>query len=51
MISLEKYLEIFQCVRPSHADDILASAAKGIAEIITVSGYVNVDFKDIKKRL
>ena len=32
----------------SHADDILASAAKGIAEIITVSGYVNVDFKDVE---
>ncbi len=30
------------------ADDILASAAKGIAEIITVPGYVNVDFEDVK---
>ncbi len=31
----------------SHADDILSMAAKGIAEIITVSGYVNVDFEDV----
>lgn len=30
------------------ADDVLASAAKGIAEIITVEGYVNVDFSDVK---
>lgn len=31
----------------SKADDILATAAKGIAEIITVPGYINVDFKDV----
>lgn len=31
----------------SQADDILATAAKGIAEIITVPGYVNVDFEDV----
>ena len=30
------------------ADDVLASAAKGIAEIITVDGYVNVDFADVR---
>ena len=29
------------------ADDILATAARGIAEIITVAGYINVDFKDV----
>ena len=29
------------------ADNILATAAKGIAEIITVAGYVNVDFEDV----
>ncbi len=29
------------------ADDILTTAAKGIAEIITVPGYINVDFKDV----
>jgi len=30
-----------------HADNILTTAAKGIAEIITVAGYVNVDFEDV----
>lgn len=30
------------------ADDILATAAKGIAEIITGNGLVNVDFADVK---
>ncbi|MEN0006081.1 MAG: cell division protein FtsZ [Bacteroidota bacterium] len=29
------------------ADNILTTAAKGIAEIITVPGYVNVDFEDV----
>src|SRR6056297_686948 len=32
----------------SHADNILAAAAKGIAEIITVPGYINVDFADVE---
>jgi len=32
----------------ANADNILATAAKGIAEIITLSGYVNVDFEDVK---
>ena len=31
----------------SKADSILTVAAKGIAEIITVPGYVNVDFEDV----
>lgn len=30
------------------ADDILTIAARGIAEIITVTGYINVDFEDVK---
>jgi len=30
------------------ADDVLARAAKGIAEIITVHGYINVDFADVE---
>ncbi len=29
------------------ADDVLATAAKGIAEIITIGGKVNVDFEDV----
>ncbi len=32
----------------SKADNILATAAKGIAEIITVPGYINVDFADVE---
>lgn len=32
----------------SKADDILTTAAKSIAEIITVAGYINVDFEDVK---
>jgi cell division protein FtsZ len=32
----------------AEADNILTTAAKGIAEIITVPGYVNVDFEDVK---
>lgn len=31
-----------------HADDILAIAAKGIAEIITTHGHINVDFADVE---
>jgi len=30
------------------ADNILTVAAKGIAEIITLAGYVNVDFQDVR---
>ncbi len=30
------------------ADTVLTTAAKGIAEIITVTGYINVDFEDVK---
>ncbi|PKP05155.1 MAG: cell division protein FtsZ [Bacteroidetes bacterium HGW-Bacteroidetes-6] len=30
------------------ADDILTIAAKGISELITVTGYMNVDFEDVK---
>lgn len=32
----------------AHADDVLTNAAKGIAEIITVTGYINVDFEDVR---
>ncbi len=32
----------------SKADDVLAIAVKGIAEIITVTGYINVDFSDVE---
>ena len=29
------------------ADDILATAAKGIAEVIEITGAINVDFNDV----
>ena len=32
----------------AQADNVLTTAAKSIAEIITVPGYVNVDFEDVK---
>ncbi len=32
----------------SKADDVLAIAAKGIAEIITCPGFINVDFEDVR---
>ncbi len=32
----------------NRADNILTDAARGIAELITVAGYVNVDFEDVK---
>jgi len=31
----------------AQADNILTTAAKGIAEIITIAGYINVDFEDV----
>lgn len=30
------------------ADEVLATATKGIAEIITIPGYINLDFEDVK---
>jgi len=38
-----KFSEAFR-----YADNILATGAKGIAEIITVPGYINVDFADVE---
>ena len=52
IISNEKLREIHGNLKLSEAfgraDDILTSAARGIAEIITVTGYINVDFEDVK---
>ena len=51
IINNEKLLEIFQDMTLEdafeEADTVLTTAAKGIAEIITVQGLVNVDFKDV----
>jgi cell division protein FtsZ len=50
-ISNDKLRQIFGSMSISEAfsqaDNILCTAAKGIAEIITVAGYVNVDFEDV----
>lgn len=43
----EMYGNLSMSTAFSNADNILATAAKGIAEIITVPGYINVDFEDV----
>ena len=52
IICNEKLREIHRDLKLTQAfakaDDILTIAAKGIAEIITIKGYVNVDFEDVK---
>ena len=52
VISNDKLRELYGNLKLSEAfgkaDNILTSAAKGIAEIITVPGYINVDFEDVK---
>ncbi|HON96810.1 MAG TPA: cell division protein FtsZ [Bacteroidales bacterium] len=52
VIHNEKLFDLYPELKISNAfsivDDILLTAAKGIAEIITVPGVVNVDFEDVK---
>ncbi|MFC2090436.1 cell division protein FtsZ [Bacteroidota bacterium] len=52
VINNEKLREVYGNLTLSEAfaraDDVLSTAAKGIAEIITVPGYVNVDFADVQ---
>lgn len=52
VISNDKLREIYGNMTMSQAyaqaDNILATAAKSIAELITVQAYVNVDFEDVK---
>lgn len=52
IISNDKLRELHGNLKLSEAfgkaDNILTTAAKGIAEIITVTGYINVDFEDVK---
>ncbi len=52
VIDNEKIREIYGDLPVSEAfakaDDVLNIAAKGIAEIITVPGHINVDFADVK---
>lgn len=51
IISNDKLREKFGNMKLSEAfqkaDDVLKTAAKGIAELVTVTGHVNVDFKDV----
>jgi cell division protein FtsZ len=51
VISNDKMREIFGNLSITEAfaeaDNILTTAVKGIAEIITIPGYVNVDFEDV----
>lgn len=52
IINNEKLREMYGNLKLSQAfamaDNVLAMAAKGIAEIITVHGYINVDFADVR---
>jgi len=52
VINNEKLREVYGDLKLSEAfakaDDVLSIAAKGIAEIITVHGYINVDFADVE---
>jgi cell division protein FtsZ len=52
VISNDKLREIFGNLSLqaafAQADNVLTTAAKGIAEIITVTGYINVDFADVQ---
>ena len=51
VINNEKLYEIYPDLELGNAfakaDDVLTNAAKGIAEIITVPGYINTDFADV----
>lgn len=51
VINNEKLKEIYPDFALSNAfakaDDVLTNAAKGIAEIITIPGYINTDFADV----
>jgi len=51
VINNEKLREIYPDLELSNAfaeaDNVLTNAAKGIAEIITVPGYINTDFADV----
>jgi cell division protein FtsZ len=51
VINNEKLKEIYPDLELANAfakaDDVLTNAAKGIAEIITVTGYINTDFADV----
>jgi cell division protein FtsZ len=51
VINNEKLKQIYPDLELSNAfakaDDVLTNAAKAIAEIITIEGYINIDFADV----
>lgn len=47
LFNIDSELTILNCFK--RADDILFKSVKGIAEIITKSSLINVDFADVKK--
>ena len=51
VINNEKLCEIYPDLDMhegfAKADDVLLNAAKGISEIVTINGYINVDFADV----
>lgn len=51
-INNEKLREVYGNLKLSdafsQADNVLLQAAKGIAELITITGYINVDFNDVQ---
>ncbi len=55
VISNEKLLEIYPdksvATGFKHADETLTTATKSIAELITIRGIINLDFRDVKKIL
>ena len=55
VINNERLREIYQDLTIANAfaraDDTLATSAKSIAEIITIHGYVNLDFADVNTTL
>lgn len=55
IINNQKLMEIYpqlQMLDAFHkADEVLAEAAKSVAEIVTVHGYINIDFADVYSTL
>ncbi len=45
LLDIYKELDVFSAF--SYADDVLGNAAKGISEIVTINGKINVDFADV----
>lgn len=52
VINNQKLCELYADFNLSNAfakaDDVLANAAKAIAEIVTIPGYINIDFADVE---